>query len=370
MNAQTNRSDEISQSKEWKQISFDEIFGWNSDDHEAALSCFRVSAAGLINSNFQSRNAVKVPPALIAAAKFALALDSVQIGRQGARQFFESNFRPYAHRGTEGFVTGYYEPEVEASRIRTAEFSIPLYERPDDLVALKGDTEYPNLSGDFEFGRKTPEGIIEFFDRAQIENGALNNRGLELFWLRSLVDAFFIHIQGSARLLLSDNESVRVSYAGKSGHPYTPIGKLLVEMGELEIESVSMQTIRDWLAGNPARAGTLMQKNRSFIFFQEVEDHDPDFGPVAAAGVQLTPGRSIAVDRNIHAYGTPIWINTNVPLSMTSKPFQRLLIAQDTGSAIVGSTRGDLFIGSGNEAGAIAGEIKHAADFFVLHAVG
>ena len=218
--------------------------------------------------------------------------------------------------------------------------------------------------------RKTTEGVVEYFDRAQIENGTLRNRGLELFWLRSSVDAFFIHIQGSARLLLSDDETVRVSYAGKTGHPFTPIGKLLVEMGELEVQSVTMQTIRDWLARHPGQAASLMQMNRSFIFFHEVEDHDPRFGPVAAAGVQLTPGRSIAIDRNIHAYGTPIWINTRVPLSMSSKPLQRLLIAQDTGSAIVGPTRGDLFIGSGNEAGVIAGAIKHAADFFVLHPVG
>ncbi len=370
MNVQPGTLDENPPASEWQPLSFDKLPGWIADDHEAALSCFRMSAAALTGSRFESRSAVLPPPALIENAKAALTLDPGRVGREAARSFFESNFRPYRNRETKGFVTGYYEPEIEASPVKTDEFQVPLYKRPDDLVAVSAENKYPSLPDGFEFGRKTTQGVIEFFDRAQIEKGALKNRGLELFWLRSAIDAFFIHIQGSARLLFSNGDSVRISYAGKTGHPFTPIGKLLVEMGELDIETISMQTIRDWLGNNPKLASGLMQRNRSFIFFQEVENHDPQFGPIAAAGVQITPGRSIAIDKDVHAYGTPIWINTNNPLPMSIKPFQRLMIAQDTGSAIVGAERGDLFIGSGDEAGTVAGAIKHSADFVMLHPVG
>ena len=352
--------------KDWTQTSFDELNGWFNDDHEAAFSCFRVSARALIENPQQSRIAIPPPAQLLIIAKKALAISSDKLSAKSSRAFFEENFVPLIHKNPGGFVTGYFEPEITASRLRTRAFNTPLYARPDDLANVDEHNGKIDLPAGYEFGKKTDNGIVEYFDRAEIENGALAGKKLELFWLRSPVDAFFLHIQGSARLLLENDVSVRVSYAGKNGHPYTPIGKLLVERGELVLDEVSMESIRGWLETNQNDGLKLMQENRSFIFFQEVKSHNPEFGPIAAAGVQLTPGRSLAVDRKIHAYGLPIWISTQRPLPMEETPFRRLMVAQDTGSAIVGPQRGDLFIGSGHEAGEVAGSIKHKADFSIL----
>jgi membrane-bound lytic murein transglycosylase A len=165
---------------------------------------------------------------------------------------------------------------------------------------------------------------------------------------------------------MPDGTLMRVAYAGKTGHPYTPIGRLLVEMGELERENVTMAMIRAWLEANPARAHSLMMKNRSFIFFADTGEADPAIGPIGAASVPLTAGRSLALDHTLHTFGTPVWIATHTPLPWESKKFRRLMTHQDTGSAITGPARGDLFIGSGAEAGTVAGAIRHAADFYVL----
>ena len=176
-----------------------------------------------------------------------------------------------------------------------------------------------------------------------------------LAWIESPVDGFFVHIQGSARLQMPDGEIWRISYAGKSGHPFTPIGAWLVANGHLTREDVTMDTIRDFLLADEKRARELMNRNRSFIFFQRTTQENPDLGPVAAAGVALTPGRSLAIDHRLHTFGTPIFVATHEPLPQQSAPFRRLMLAQDTGSAIIGPARGDLFIGSGREAGSVAG---------------
>src|SRR5665811_200639 len=216
------------------------------------------------------------------------------------------------------------------------------------------------------FRRKSMDGLSEIYDRAASENGALDGRGLELYWFESRIDIFFIHIQGSARIILSDGSVRRLSYDGKSGHLFTPIGKLLIERLEIEAANITMQSIRNWLETHPDEAGTLMQRNRSYIFFQEINHPEPELGPVAAAGVPLTPFRSLAIDHRLHTFGVPIYVVTNLPLPKDDLPFRKLMIAQDTGSAIVGPARGDLFMGTGNIAGELAGGIRHEADFFVL----
>jgi membrane-bound lytic murein transglycosylase A len=203
-------------------------------------------------------------------------------------------------------------------------------------------------------------------DRAAIETGALDGNKLELYWLENRVDVFFIHIQGSARLLMPDGEIRRISYDGKSGHPFTAIGKVLVEKGEIPFEKISMQSIRDWLVSHPQQADQIMRLNRSYIFFQEIDHPNPEMGPVAAAGVPLTAGRSLAVDHRLQTFGTPLWVATENPLPGAQRPFARLMVAQDTGSAIVGPARGDLFMGSGIIAGDKAGAIKNRADFIAL----
>ena len=350
----------------WVQVSFSELAGWEQDDHEAALTCFGMSAKAMVEGVPQSRDAVLPPKKLQYLFRDYLNTRSQITGRTAAREFFEKNFQPFVHQGKSGFVTAYFEPEVEASRARSSKFNYPLYRRPNDLVRMRADEVHANLPDGFEYGRKTDSGITEYFDRGQIEDGALADQGLELFWLRSEIEGFYIHIQGSARLVLEDASSVRVSFAGKTGHPYTSIGKLLVQRGIIPLENATMQSIRAWLEANPAESRKLLRENRSFIFFQEVEGTNPDFGPVAAAGVQLTPGRSLAVDRKVHPYGLPVWIATHDPMPFSNRPFQRLMIAQDTGSAIVGPERGDLFIGSGVEAGRIAGAVRHRTGFTIF----
>lgn len=354
----------------WRQISFDDLKGWDQDDHVAALSCFRMSAKALAERSFVSRIAVNPSQELLNIAHKALQLDITNISKLAARKFFENNFEPHTYKQEQGFVTAYFEPEVEASRVRTQEFSYPLYRRPHDLVKLDPDNKPKNLDPSLEWARQTQDGLVEFYDRGQIDKGALKDRGLELFWLKSVVEGFYIHIQGSARLLFRDGTSARVSYAGKTGHPYTSIGRLLVKREVLPLEDANMTNIRAWLEEDLERGIEVLHNNRSFIFFSELKGHDPDFGPIAAAGVQLTAGRSLAVDKSVHAYGTPIYISTNDPLPNQSNSYQRLMIAQDTGSAIVGEQRGDIFIGSGKEAGTLAGSVRHDTDFIMFHPKG
>jgi membrane-bound lytic murein transglycosylase A len=344
---------------------FADIDGWSGDDHEAALACFRISARRMAVRPYTTK-ALGVQGA--ALARIGEAALSGSFAGNGARAFFERHFTPFRiepHSGA-GFVTGYFEPELEASPVRTARFSYPLYSRPPDLAGIDDSTRPPGMDPSFMFARRTTGGFAEYFDRPAIEAGALSGQGLELAWIESPVDGFFIHIQGSARLLMPEGEVWRISYAAKSGHPFTPIGAWLVANGQLTREEVTMDSIRQWLLADPVRARELMNRNRSFIFFQRTVQENPDLGPVAAAGVALTPGRSLAIDHRLHTFSTPIFVKTRENLPQQSAQFRRLMIAQDTGSAIIGPARGDIFIGSGREAGSVAGAIKHAADFVLL----
>ncbi|MDJ0614335.1 MAG: MltA domain-containing protein [Rhizobiaceae bacterium] len=350
----------------WEPAKFSDLEGWENDDHQAALACFRMSAKGFADKVPISRLAVQPTPELLKAAEKALALNVQTISNSEAREFFEEHFQPIQRPGRKGFVTAYFEPEVDASRVQTREFPYPLYKRPADLVKIDKTDPPSGVTAGLEYARKTESGFTDFYNRGEIDNGALAGRGLELFWLRSAIEGFYIHVQGSARLLFQDGSSARVSYAGKTGHPYTSIGKELVAQGTFDVDQANMTNIRAWLEEDLPRAMEMLHRNQSFIFFTELKGHDPDFGPIAAAGVQLTPGRSLAVDKSIHAYGTPVWLGTQNPLPSDTKPFQRLMIAQDTGSAIVGPQRGDIFIGSGDEAGMVAGAVRHDTDFFVL----
>jgi len=350
----------------WLKVPFSDLKGWYEDDHVAALSCLRMSAKAFKENAHVSR--IGVPPSaeLLSIAEKALALDMDTISTLRARNFFETHFTPITYKSKTGFVTAYFEPEVPASRTKSDKFPYPLYARPHDLVRLNDENRPQGFDPELQYARETKDGLVEFYDRPQIDKGALDDRSLELFWLKSDVEGFYIHVQGSARLLLDDGTSARVSFAGKSGHVYSSIGKIMVKRGIIDLEDANMVNIRNWLEADPERGTAMIHENRSFIFFTELEGHDPDFGPIAAAGVQLTPGRSLAVDKSVHAYGTPVWLSTHKPLPSDTKPYQRLMIAQDTGSAIVGQQRGDIFIGSGKEAGILAGSVRHDTDFIVL----
>jgi membrane-bound lytic murein transglycosylase A len=217
------------------------------------------------------------------------------------------------------------------------------------------------------FGRSTERGIEPYHDRAAIEAGALEGRGLEIAFIEDPVDLFFIHVQGSARLRFADGGLARIAFDGKSGHPYTSIGRLAVERGLLQREAADKDGLEVWLKTHPREASALMQENRSYIFFRETEQ-EKDEGPLGAAGVPLTPFRSLAVDRLLHTFHTPIWVDA-AELSDPERErasFRRLMLAEDTGSAIVGPARGDIFFGSGAEAGSRAGRVRHAATMVAL----
>lgn len=336
--------------------------GWEADDHRAALQALRQSAAGAAARQPRSRSIDGT--ALAAVLTAARMLPSDPTAAQ-ARQFFEASFRPYEILPGDGpgFFTGYYEPVVAGSRHPTDRFTTPLYGVPDDLFEFDPAQPPPGIDPAMRFARRTPAGAVPYHDRAEIEAGALAGRGLELVFVADPVDAFFIHIQGSARIALGDGGTMRLTYAAKSGHPYTAIGRVLIDIGALEPGHATMADIRAWLAQNPDRAAAVMAANRSFIFFREEPVDDPALGPVAAAKVPLTPGRSLAVDRLIHTFHVPVWVDTTLA---NGRAFRRLTIAQDTGSAIVGPARGDIFFGSGEEAGEMAGGMAARGRFVVL----
>jgi len=332
-------------------ISFAEIEGWARDDHEAAF-------AALLKS-------CRKRPASNPACKAALELGET-IDRDTARRFFESNFVPHRVAGEPpGLVTGYYEPELNGSRQRTGKFQIPVYRRPDDLVQMKPDLLRALFNDSFSVMRRKGEQLVPYYTRAEIEAGALEGRGLELLYLDDPVELFFMQVQGSGRVRLTDGSWVRLGYAAKNGHSYTSIGKRLAERKENRPRSLTMEGLKTWLRADPARGRGLMQENKSYVFFHELPQAQTGEGPLGAQGVTLTPGRSLAVDAAYHSLGTPIFV-TAPDLEVGGALFRRLMIAQDVGSAIKGPQRGDIFFGTGEAAGAIAGTTKEAARFVVL----
>jgi membrane-bound lytic murein transglycosylase A len=341
-------------------LTFADLQGWTDDDHAAAFGAFRRGAKVLGGHPPKLRGLGTDPAALAAALADTIAMPAIVSGSD-ARAFFEERFVPFeVAREGDGFFTGYYEPVVTGSRAPTERFRYPLYRQPPELIEV-APGEIAGLDPAFRFARRTESGHSEYFDRRAIAEGALTGRGLEIAWLADPVDVFFIHIQGAAAIRLEDGRTMRVTYAAKSGHPYTPIGRVLIEMGALSREEATMQGIRTWLAANPARAGDVMAKNRSYIFFRETADDGE--GPVAAAKVPLAAGRSLAVDRTLHAFHSPVWVETRLP---DGAPFRSLTVAHDTGSAIVGPARGDIFFGSGDGAGEIAGAMRSSGRFVLL----
>jgi len=258
---------------------------------------------------------------------------------------------------TDGFLTGYYEPFIRASRVRTARFTVPLHRRPPDLVRVNPPRS--DLPGDGTFARRCADGsLTSYFDRREIRDGALDGNGLKIAFVEDPVDAFFAQVQGSARLVMDDGEEVRIGYHGKTGHPYTPIGRVLIDRGFLPEGGATMQSIRATLAAQPEIVPSVLEANRSYVFFRERPCMGGGLGPIAAGGVPLVPWRSLAVDRRYIRLGTPVFVETRIPVH---GPHTGVTIAEDTGTAIVGPARGDLFFGSGEAAGALAGSMKARA---------
>jgi membrane-bound lytic murein transglycosylase A len=350
-------------------VGFDRLPGWGADRPLDAFAAFRRSAFRVLEKPYRA-GTLGVGCEAFAPA-FAAARAGTAAGDGDARSFFERFFRPAFVRPDNGaacgLVTGFYEPDAEASPVAAPGFRVPLLSRPDDLVDVDDGNRPAGMDPYLAFARRMSGGrLAEYFDRAAIEHGALGGRGLEIAWLADPVDAFFIHVQGAARLRMTDGTVKRVTYAAKSGHRFTGPGTVLAAAGEIPPGEVTMQSIRAWLKAHPGRIDEILHRNRSFIFFREADVADPALGPVAAAKVPLTAGRSVAVDRLLHTFGTPFFIHAPALTAFGGEPFRRLMIAQDTGSAITGAARGDLFAGSGDAAGAVAGTVRHEADIFAL----
>ena len=330
-------------------LTFDKLEGWKKDNLVAAFQAYLKSCDAIKHASKAAREARPVYGGLFNACMNALAAGTPD--REGARKFFEDNFKPIRittnqtigyYSGTGGFYTGYWELQVAGSRKKTDEFTVPLYRTPKS-------------------------GKLRRLDRSAIIAGALEDKDLEICWIKSPIDAFFAEIQGSIRVKLDTGELLRLNYDSSNGKRYTPVGRILIDRGIYTPEEMSMGKIREYMIDNPEEGKALRLLNRSFVFFKESQ-LKPHEEPVGAQGIPLTPGRSLAVDSKRHVYGTPIWIDAKLPITSAAPEdkFQRLMFAQDTGGAIRGVARADIYFGHGEGIGSVAGRIKQFGKFVML----
>jgi len=350
-----------------KPVSFSKLAGWKEDDQRLALRAFRRSCGAILKRNSTSS---KRSAGLLRRVCRKASLLGDNISSPDARKFFETHFTPHkvvAPKST-GLLTGYYEPVLQGSRKPNDRFDIPILKRPDDLVNLVGETMRASTGQKLSHARKSNKGLVPYFTRAEIEQGALKSKELELVYLDDPVDAFFLHVQGSGRIKLRDGKMIRIGYDGKNGYRYKSIGGVLVARGEVSWDNLTLQSLRKWLEVDRERARQIMWQNRSYIFFREHKNKKLS-GPLGAADIPLTDGRSLAVDARYHPLGVPIFVSSGSLRhgnGSSSGGFRRLMVAQDVGSAIKGAVRGDIYFGSGKKAGALAGRTKNTGSFVVL----
>lgn len=324
-------------------ISFNEIPGWSDDKQGEALVAFRRSCPKLTTGP-DSKITTDGGEKTVATAEWKRICDAAAAANErdpvSARRFFEDNFRPLVVSAP-GKFTGYFEPELRGSRVPSRFFTIPIYRRPPDL------TDKPYLT------------------RAEIDQGALKGKGLEIAWVQDPVALFEVQVQGSGRVHLAEGGTLNLGFDGSNNRPYTAIGSVLVEMGVMKREDATWPAIRDWLKRNPQQARDVMRKNERYIFFKDTRVQ----ATTGAEGVPLTAQRSLAVDTAFTPFGTPIWIETVRPVA--GKPgatevYRRLMIAQDSGAAITGPARGDVFFGGGAQAADWAGRMASPGRAIVL----
>jgi membrane-bound lytic murein transglycosylase A len=349
-------------------IKWSELAGWTGDDHLAAFAAYQAGCR-VLRKTPRTDDSREIHGALANVCRKAVALQPRDA--QAARAFFEQNFQPVriARLGeAAGLLTGYFEPVVAGSRFPNPEFPVPLYRRPRDLVAAgykPGSSTFPNKG--VRIGRRTGNNeLVPYHDRGDIEAGALDGQKLEICWLKDPFDLLALQMEGSGRVILEDGTPVRVSYDSHNGYNYSSFERVLVERNLMSRKEMSRERIRSWMAAHPEEAANVRATNRAYAFFR-VTGLTNEGEPVGAQGVPLTPGRSIAVDR-LHEYGTPFFIEAKLPIESvkSAAPFRRLMVAQDTGSAIVGPARADLYLGAGDDAGRIADRIRHSARFVML----
>ena len=260
-----------------------------------------------------------------------------------------------------GLFTGYFEPVLKGSMIKSREFTFPLYPRPLDLILVSLGDWRKSMKGKRIAGKVVGPRLKPYFTRKEIREGALFSTTEPIIWLSSDIDAFFLHIQGSGKIELPDGSQVRIGYAGHNGHNYFPIGRHLKKIGAIRSEDMSLQKIKSWLIAHPKQKNIVMDLNPSYIFFRRIANE----GPIGAQGLALTPGRSLAVDRKFFPLGMLIWLDVDYA-DEEGMRLQRLMVAQDTGGAIKGPIRGDVFWGSGEKALELAGPMKAQGNLFIL----
>ena len=353
-------------------VAFADLPGWEADDQGAALRALKRSCAALEERADDAPLDITPLGGRVGDWRAVCADAAGLAGDADARAFFEARFTPYQVRNNakaEGLFTGYFEPELRGALREGGPYLVPLYSRPPDLISVDLGLFRPSLVGERIAGRVAGGALEPYATRAEIDTGALAEQGLELAWVDDPVDAFFLHIQGSGRIAFEDGTTRRVTYAATNGHNYYAISRRLVALGAYTSEEVTMPAIRDWLAANPEKAPEVMRENASYVFFRWLGEEQAADGPVGAQGVTLTAGRSLAVDRRFVPMTVPIWLETSAPdphPAEADRPLRRLMVAQDTGSAIRGPVRGDVYWGTGDAAGAVAGRMKHAGRYWVL----
>lgn len=354
-----------------QKVAFTDLAGWSADAQSGAIVAFKRSCAKISRAaDDRSLGADGIAGRAGDWRQICQQVSEIATTDQAARIFFETWFQPWRVVNQDGYTetgmfTGYYEPLLHGSRERDGKYQTPLYARPDDLITVELQGFRDDLAGRRIAGKIKAGKLIPYATRAEIADGALADKAQPLVWVDDPVSAFFLQIQGSGRVKLSGGGEMRVGYAATNGQPYTAIGRGLVQSGALSREEVSLQTIRAWLAANPDKAAEVMARNAAFVFFRELTGD----GPIGAQGVALTPARSLAVDRKYIPLGVPIWLEATVPSpdpDAADLPLRQLMIAQDTGGAIRGPVRGDVFWGFGDKAEHVAGRMKHPGRYFLL----
>jgi membrane-bound lytic murein transglycosylase A len=347
----------------YEKAAWSELPGWRGDGQIEAWSGW-----------LRSCNAIRQQASWQRICSETLNIPAYDAAAQ--QRFFETHFTPYRLANPDGsqtgLVTGYYEPLLQGSRKRTARFRFPLYAPPPDLVAVDLVELNPELKDKRVRGRlvSTPQGnrLVPYYPRSEITNGTAPVKGLEIAWVEDPVELFFLQVQGSGRIRLPNGAIMRVGYADHNGHPYRSIGRWLVDLGELTLDQASMQGIKAWVKRSPERANELLNQNPAYVFFRELPTMPADEGPAGSLGVPLTAGRSLAVDPRTIPLGAPVFLATTWPLS--TRPMHRLMLAQDTGSAIRGAVRADFFWGFGPDAAEQAGRMKQAGTMWLLWPTG
>jgi membrane-bound lytic murein transglycosylase A len=341
-------------------VLFSALPGWTDDTASDALPSFAASCRFL-----STRESSAIWRDACTAVTSIAAHDDA-----GARAFFEAQFTPYRVLTADGIdagrVTGYYEPVLKGSRVRNDHYRYPLYAPPDDLLTVDLSELFPALKNERVRGRLDGRRVVPYWSRADIEAGKAGTSGKELVWLDDPVEAFFVQVQGSGRVQFPDGSSVRIGYADQNGLPYRSIGRVLIDRGELTLETASMQGIKAWGRQHPDRLPALLDENPSYVFFREVATNGNTSidGPIGAIGVPLAAGRTVAIDPRFLPLGAPIFLATTEPLS--NVPLRRLVLAQDTGGAIRGALRADFFWGSGDDAGRSAGRMNQSGSIWLL----